>query len=255
MAPTLCQVCEQLGELAEETLKGLASRKLDSPAKFAAAYMFVKGYKSYQAALLLFRNGFWQDAASIARTVLELAFQSIWLDKDPENAGKLFLSGLDRDQIKEMKNLKLNGDEETRAQADWILQELCSNDDFDASWRNWWGKESNIEKLAKEAGCEGAYKLRYRPLSGFIHSLPLYARYFLGNDRDTMPDCSPCAPAENDARFAELCFSESFALQDILAVVDNVFRLNLQEHFDRFAQTRRAYTEARLAAVESADIK
>ena len=54
-----------------------------------------------------------------------------------------------------MKNLKFTGDEETEIQADAFLKELLSSTDIDVSWRNWWGDESNIEKLANQVGYAG----------------------------------------------------------------------------------------------------
>ena len=39
----------------------------DSPPKFVSAFWFAKAAKSYDAAVLLWREGYWQDAAMIGR--------------------------------------------------------------------------------------------------------------------------------------------------------------------------------------------
>jgi hypothetical protein len=247
MTRELRQLCDQVRQLAEKLRKELKLHVPATPAKLVALYMFAKGYKSYQAALLLFRDGFWQDAASVARTLLELSFQARWLDKVPETAGKLFLRGAERDRIKLMKNLQLNGDEETRAQADAVLRGLLSSNDIDASWRNWWSSESNIEKLANEAGSTRVYGLQYRQLSWFVHSSPITIRYYLGGEEKPLPDCKPSTPPERDQGLAETFLSAApGGLMDVLAVVDNVFKLNLQKDFDRVGPAFQRFNEANL---------
>ena len=70
MTRELRQLCDQVRQLAEKIRKGLIREVPDTPGKIVALYMFAKGYKSYQVALFLYREGFWQDAASVARTLL-----------------------------------------------------------------------------------------------------------------------------------------------------------------------------------------
>jgi uncharacterized protein DUF5677 len=256
MTPELRQLCDQARQLADKMWKDLSGQAPDTAAKVVALYMFAKGYKSYQAALLLYQEGFWQDAASVARTLLELSFQARWLDKDPDTAGKLFLRGAERDRIKLMKNLRLNGDEETRAEADAVLRELFSSNDIDASWRNWWGSESNIEKLAKEAGYARVYGLQYRQLCWFVHSSPITIRYYLGDEEKPLPHCKPSAPPQRHQGLAETFFSAApGALMDVLAVVDNVFKLNLQTDFDRVRPAFHKFNKASPVLEKSTETK
>lgn len=248
MTRELRQLCDQVRTLAEKIRKGLIRQVPDTPGKIVVLYMFAKGYKSYQAALFLYREGFWQDAASVARTLLELDFQARWLDKDPEAAAKLFVGGADRDRVKLMKNLKFTGDEKTKILADTFLKELLSSTDIDVSWHNWWGDESNIEKLANQVGYARVYGLQYRQLCWFVHSSPITIRYYLNGDelRETIsPDCKPSTPSKRDQKLAETFFSAvPGAVMDVMAVVDNVFKLNLQKEFDRVGRAFQKFNEA-----------
>jgi len=135
MTRELRHLCEQVRQLAEKMRKHLARQAPDTAPKLVALYMFAKAYKSYQAAMLLYHQGFWQDAASINRTLLELDFQARWLDKDRQAASKLFLRGAQLDRMRLMNNLKLAGDEETRVEADAILRELERSNDVNKSWK------------------------------------------------------------------------------------------------------------------------
>lgn len=254
MTRELRQLCDQVRQLAETMRKDLTGHASDTAGKVVALYTFAKGYKSYQAALLLYREGFWQDAASVARTLLELSFQARWLDKHPETAGKLFLRGAERDRIKLLKNLTVTGDEETRIQADSFLKELRSSTDLDSSWRNWWGSESNIEKLANETGYARVYGLQYRQLCWFVHSSPITIRYYLGRQEKPLPDCKPSTPSQQDQGLAETFLSAApGALMDVLAVVDNVF--SLQSDFDRIRHAFRKFNETNPVLEESAETK
>jgi Family of unknown function (DUF5677) len=66
-------------------------------------YWFVKAAKTYDAVLLLWREGYWQDAAALTRTILEVVFQSKYLSEDPEPRAKLFMIHDQRDRLKMLK--------------------------------------------------------------------------------------------------------------------------------------------------------
>lgn len=74
----------QVEGLAEAMDHDLRNRQPERASQVAALYMFAKGYKSFQAARFLFDHGFWQDAATICRTLLELGFQARWANQNPE---------------------------------------------------------------------------------------------------------------------------------------------------------------------------
>lgn len=256
MTRELRHLCEQVRQLVEKMRKHLARQAPDTAPKLVALYMFAKAYRSYQAAMLLYHQGFWQDAASIGRTVLELDFQARWLDKDPQTASKLFLRGVELDHVRVMKNLKLAGDEKTRVQAEALLKELERSNDVNKSWNHWWAKESSVRKLAAQIGCDRLYFLQYHTLSWFVHSVPVTIRYYLTDERTPSPDCSPSLPNKRDHGFAQTLLSAApGALMAVLAVVDNIFDLKLQADFDRVGHAFQNFNEARVPAEASAESK
>ena len=175
----LKKLCREVAKLAAEIEKDLRTRQPETASQAAGLYMFAKGYKSFQASRLLFREGFWQDAASIGRTLLELGFQARWLNQNPERAGRLFLRHELRDRLKLLRGLRSSASAEIRIKAVAFLEKLNSASDFDRSWQNWWSKESNVAKLAQEVDLSPTYDLLYRPLCWFVHSSPFANAYYL----------------------------------------------------------------------------
>jgi hypothetical protein len=66
-------------------------------------YWFAKAAKTYDAILLLWREGYWQDAAALSRTILEIAFQAKYLSEDPEQRAALFKDHDTRLRVKMLK--------------------------------------------------------------------------------------------------------------------------------------------------------
>jgi len=233
MPVELRRLCAGIRRLAETIRKDLTECAPDSAAKLVAIYMFAKGYKTFQSALLLYRRGLWQDAASLARTLIELDFQARWLDKDRERAAIRFLAGSERDRIKIFRSLLAAGDESTSIQASAMLEQLIPNASVEAKWRTWWAKESNIEALARDVDCSKVYELQYRPLCWFVHSSPISVRYYVAADENRqrlLIDCTTNSPSIEDSAVAQLFFSASiYAFMDVLAVVDNVHSLARQK--------------------------
>jgi hypothetical protein len=241
----LKRLCREVATLASKIEKDLKTRQPKTASQAAGLYMFAKGYKSFQASRLLFREGFWQDAASISRTLLELSFQARWLNKNPERAGRLFLQHEMRDRLKLLRGLKSSASAETKVRATAFLEKLNSAPNFDRSWRNWWSKESNIEKLAKEMGLSPTYDLLYRPLCWFVHSSPFANAYYLREKgEDILFDCIPQRPTAKDRAFAEMLFSSApIGFMDVLAAVDTVFALGRQSEFNRVGAILKNYHE------------
>lgn len=248
MTRELQQLCDQVEQLAEKIRNDVDQRPHNIVAKQVARYMFAKAYKSYQAAILLYQSGFWQDAASIARTLLELSFQVRLFKKDPDNAAKLFARGEEHERIKVLKTLVSFGDEDTKDSADAVLKEALSSMGLDDAWHHWWADESNIKKLAGEIGSALAYEFQYRPLSWFVHSSPITIRYFFEERGDGWVfDFDPSPPPAKTEGFAETLFSAApSALVDVLAAVDSIYDLKLQKDFDRLRDAFDAFLTAHL---------
>jgi hypothetical protein len=83
-----------LGTKLAETLvaKLTNSRFADSvDYKRAMLFFFCKAYKTYQAVELLWRNGFVEDATSLARSIYEIRVQVIFINLDPLSRSKQFV--------------------------------------------------------------------------------------------------------------------------------------------------------------------
>jgi hypothetical protein len=234
----LAKICEQVEALADRIGGDLSSRtEQPSGVEAVATYMFVKGYKSYRAARLLFENGYWQDAASLTRTLLELALQAKWFSSDPSQATDLFVTAEMRDRLKLLRNVSRGATDdsdgrEIREAADSLFRMMSDTTKVDLSWRNWWSDDGNVERLAGEVGMKRVYELQYRQLCWFVHSSPFSINYY-----DLALDLGEADPGPKHLEFAELLFSSAPAnLMEVLAVTDTIFNLNRQKEFDAIGQ-------------------
>lgn len=245
MNSDLEELCHEVAQLAAEIEGDLRTRQPETSSQAAGLYMFAKGYKSFQACRLLFSEGFWQDAASVARTLLELGFQARWLNLKPDSAGQLFVRHELRDGRKFLQALKASGSNEIKIKAAASLERLSSADDLDQSWRSWWSKEGNIEKLTSEMEISPTYDLFYRPLCWFVHSSPFANAYYLREQNGNVDfDCRQGAASPDDGGFAEMLFSAApVGLLEVLAAADTVFVLGRQHEFDRVGATLKSYQE------------
>jgi hypothetical protein len=200
--------------------------------------MFSKGYKSYKAAKLLLKEGFWQDALVITRTVLELGYQARWLNFELENRARLFIQHELRDRRKLLNAFKISASADTQEKAAAAFREL---DDLveqiigsNKSQRNWWGADSSVEKLAQETDLS-SYNLHYRPLSWFVHSSPVAVAYYLDEDGSEVTfHCDPADPVEKDEETAQWLFhSLPLGLRDVMELADSAYDLKLQPEFDQ----------------------
>jgi hypothetical protein len=242
MHKPLRKLSNQVNQLAEHIRKDLNPRQPQRASQIATLYMFAKGYKSFSAGHLLFREGFWQDAVVIGRTLMELGFQARWLNLDPDPRSALFVRHELRDRFKLLKGLESSGSKNVRIEASDVLTKLSSATTIE-KWPNWWAKNSNIDALAKELGLSVMYDLVYRPLCWFVHSAPFGNAYYLREEGGRIIfDSHASAPASKDERYAEMLFSSvPIGLLEVLAAVDTAFELKRQPEFDLIKLTLDAW--------------
>src|SRR5260370_21858866 len=89
----LLDLVSRLSERARGDLRNLPSKT--TLAQGVMLYWFAKGAKTFDAIRLLWQDGYWQDASSLSRTILELMFHSYYLRRDPEAPADLFKSHYD----------------------------------------------------------------------------------------------------------------------------------------------------------------
>jgi hypothetical protein len=231
------RVRNRVEQLAAEIRKDLIRQRHNTNPRIASLYVFVKAYKSYQAGRLLAKQGFWQDAATVGRTVLELGFQARWLNLDLANRASLLVQHALREQRKLLQKLSSGGSREIRESAAASLNEveaLLRREGVDDSWQKWWSKKGNIKRLCCDMQLLPSYDSLYSDLCLFVHSSPFAANYFLHQDGDAVTfQCGAAGPRAEDAPFAEgLLMSLPVGLVETMAVVDTAYALGHQHTFD-----------------------
>ncbi len=169
--------------------------------KGAMLFFFCKAYKTYQAAYVLHREGFSEDAFILARTVFELALQARYMKEDPKPHARLFTEfdpvaryryylrlrdlGV-TDEIQKFKThqheLKLD---EMKQYYDRLHNVYPAN-------KGWWGE--SIYWLAKHLGkeMEKRYVAVYWMQSNLVHSgTSAVKEYLREHEGGLQINCSP----------------------------------------------------------------
>jgi len=121
MTRELENVCELVSKLCDKVREDLRNHQTTTTlAQGVMLYWFVKAAKTYDALLLLWREGYWQDAATLARTILEIVFQSKYMSNDPEPRAKLFMVHDERERLKMLKTADKYNDPSATDIADFI---------------------------------------------------------------------------------------------------------------------------------------
>src|SRR5258708_4879951 len=180
----------QLGVQAAEKLCSTV-RVLNTASDDEFAYkavmlsLFSKGYKSYQAIVLLWKNGFAEDASALARTLFELMLQASWVSRDPTRRGRLCLvhesvaqylhyqrlntSGDDPDLVRNIEN---RGEQFTQLQGrfDEFKSNYAKGKKGKTFHEHWWC--GSIHDLARWLGPDylKQHARLYWTLSGYVHS-------------------------------------------------------------------------------------
>jgi Family of unknown function (DUF5677) len=121
MTKELSRICDLVTDLCNKVREDLRNHQTEtSLPQGVMLYWFVKAAKTYDALLLLWREGYWQDAAALARTILEIDFQAKYLSEDPEPRAKLFIIHDERERLKMLKNADKYKDPSVTEIADFI---------------------------------------------------------------------------------------------------------------------------------------
>jgi Family of unknown function (DUF5677) len=163
----------------------MSSRVQKRAASKAAIFFFARTFKTYQAAVVLLRQGFWQDAAVLARVLREAEYQISWVTLGGDNTARLFLEDYQRNRRRVVRTLARHGDTEIKARAQAALDSTPADQALDEWWRNWWSKKRNegIGWLADKLGRK-AYRLEYAALSAFVHTSPALADFYFHGRAD-----------------------------------------------------------------------
>jgi hypothetical protein len=172
--------------------------------KGAMLFFFCKAYKSYQAAELLYKSGYVEDAFILARTVFELALQARYMKEDPKPRARLFteydpvaryryyLRLKELGVIDEIEKFKTHSHqlnlEEMKQYYDRLQKTYPEK-------KGWWGE--SIGWLARHLGkeTERRYVTIYWMQSNLIHSAAASVMEYLREHEDgLLVNCSPTRP-------------------------------------------------------------
>ena len=175
----------QIGNrIAESLIRRLTKAKVPDLFGYrrAMVFFFLKSFKTYRATVVLWREGYSEDAYTLARTIYELRLQALYLGRDPEPKGTLFMrhwyqAGWGRFQILKRKG-RAEWQESLEVAAEEVRDAAIAAGFSDvlndakaaekAVKRKWWGK--TIRDLATSLGAEDEYEWVYSQLSDHAHS-------------------------------------------------------------------------------------
>jgi hypothetical protein len=146
------------------------SRDVSLPYQRALDILFVQQFKSHGSLYFLCVHGHGEDAATILRRMLEIAFQADYLCGDlgqRDSRAEKYLAWF---WLQVSDRLKANA---TTQEKSWWQQKYDTYKHMilgptGRPYRNWWG-DKTIKDLARELGWEDTYNQDYRFLSQMAH--------------------------------------------------------------------------------------
>ena len=238
MTPALSRICSIVSSLAEKVRRDILSRPADRPALWVLTYWFAKAAKSYDAALLLWKSGYWQDAAMLGRTILEIALQAMYFRKEPERFAAEFVeheAGQRNILFKDMA--KYTDSDEIRSEIRTFFAEQDLDPAAFKKQRNWWGDRS-IWDLVEEIraqdiyiGAENIYRSQYASLSMLVHGTPFALRYYVLQQKNSgLVDWRASAPPSARYEFAAtILTSAPTGLLDVIDVLAAIWGFDYGE--------------------------
>lgn len=170
--PRAFQLFHDCARMLEEALE--RERKLESSYATVVDLLFTRAYQSYKAVYVLAVRALGEDAATLGRRLMEIAFQVKYLFAEDnsirDERAKRYASWyfFAWPQIRESIKERLT--EQQRLQ--WELGYEATKHLFTSGkgkrHRNWWGP-GTIRDLAEEIGAVEAYKTDYRWFSQVAH--------------------------------------------------------------------------------------
>ena|SRR3984893_12972013 len=225
MTEELGRVCCLVSELCGKVRGDLRNHQTaTSLPQGVMLYWFVKAAKTYDALLLLWREGYWQDASALARTILEIVFQAKYLSEDPEQRAKLFMVHDERERLKMLKTADKYNDPSATDISDFIKTLKPSATALE-TWRNWWGENKNLRELAKSVLPEEVYAGQYSILSVLIHSAPPGSSFYLFGNGDTVKvdwEANPPAPGREGMAETFIAAASTY-MMDIIQTVGTIY--------------------------------
>jgi len=231
MTPALEKLCSITSSLADKVRRDVLKSPGDSPKKWVVLYWFAKAAKSYEAARLLWTNGYWQDAAAIGRTILEVSLQALYFRRNPDDLADQFFAHATNQKSKLFQDLAEFANDEIKTGIEAYFKQLNIDPTRIKKWKNWWGKDENIWDMVEEIGAQQTYRSQYGPLSALVHGAPLaFPYYLLDGDRFALVDWKANTPASRQRILAATMVSSApTCLLDVISVFSEIWGLSYEE--------------------------
>ena len=239
MTPALAAICSLVSTLAEKVRQDLLTRPAEKAAHWVLVYWFAKAAKSYDATILLWRNGYWQDAAMLGRTVLEIALQAMYFRKEPDRfADEFFAHETLQRNILFKDMAEYSDSNEIRSEVQRFFAEQNLDPASFKRQRNWWGNGSIwdlVEEIREQGlyvGAENIYRSQYVSLSMLVHGTPFARRYYVVQRGDSvLIDWRASAPSSlvrNDSA-ETIVTSAPTGLLDVIDVLVAIWGFDYRE--------------------------
>jgi hypothetical protein len=258
MSPELRRICDLASAMVARVKTDLEGRRADTLAKNATLYWFAKGAKTYEAILNLWELGYWQDAAMLGRTVLDIFFQIAYLATDPERLATKFWDDPGPRWSKMLKDVIAHGepDADVRAAfAEFLARKNITEDEI-GRVDSWWvddlaqktegnSKRPNrqIRSLAEATGMKRAYVSQYPLLSFLVHSSsPAWRYYLIPKPAGPAVDWGANPPLAELRAEAEMMLSVApVVLADVINAMSQIWELDYSNELKAFAGVLQEY--------------
>jgi hypothetical protein len=265
MTPALAAICDTVSALAEKVRRDLQSRPASKLAQWVLIYWFAKAAKSYDAAILLWRSGYWQDAAMVGRTILEIALQAMYFRREPDRfAAEFFAHETVQRNILFKEMAEYTNSEKIRSEIQKFFAENSLDPAAFKRQRHWWGKGSIwdlVEEIREQGiyiGAENTYRSQYVSLSMLVHGTPFAVRYYIVPQEDSMfvdwRAGSPSASARVRYDFAEtIVTSAPTGLLDVIDVLAAIWEFDYRDDLSAARNVIEKFSDEVHPSVQGAD--
>jgi Family of unknown function (DUF5677) len=244
VSPHLKRVCEIASALASKIRGDLRKTRIDTPEKRVVTYWFASAAKSFDAAMLLWNCGYWQNAAMTGRSILEVALQARFFLKDPALYAQHFFAHAEKQKLDLFGRFAEFAEPAMKQEIEDYFTQLGVNKTKIQKWKNWWGQADSIWDLVAEIKAQNAYRSQYGPLSFLVHTTPAAFLWYIQVDDGQLAkiDWKGGPPSTKAYPMAEtMLTSAPTGLLDVMAVLVQIFGFEHDADFEAARSALEAY--------------
>jgi len=226
ISPHLRRLCDIASALADKIREDLRGARIDTPQKWVITYWFANAAKSFDAAVLLWNSGYWQNAAMTGRSILEVALQARFFLKDPTLYAQQFFAHAESQKLDLFGRFTEYAEPAMKQQINDYFTERGLDKTKIKKWKNWWGQSDSIWHLVTEIRAQNTYNSLYGPLSFLVHGGPAAFEYYIqgDNSQSGQIDWKASTPLAKAYPLAETMLSSVPAgLLDLMTVLIQIF--------------------------------